>query len=81
MLGIFRQHDQNSNVLRDVKDLILGELGSGSSGGWGRSGDEGGAEVCWEKDGGLKPVSFEEITEEEREVCFVPPSPFPLVSP
>lgn len=73
LLGIFRQQDQGSSGLRDVKDLILGELGSGTGGGWGRSGDEGSgsAEVCWEKDGGLKPVSLEDMTEEEREVCFV----------
>lgn len=73
LLGIFRQQDQNGGGLRDVKDLILGELGSGNGGGWSRSGDDGsgGAEVCWEKDGGLKPVSLEEMTEEEREVCFL----------
>lgn len=73
LLGIFKQQDQNGGGLREVKDLILGELGHGSGGGWGRAGDEGigGAEVCWEKDGGLKPVSLEEMIEEEREVCFV----------
>lgn len=74
LLGIFKQQDQNGGGgLREVKDLILGEQGPGSGGGWGRGGDEGagGAEVCWEKDGGLKPVSLEEMIEEEREVCFV----------
>lgn len=75
LLGIFRQQDQNGNGLREVKDLILGDLGPGSGGGWSRSGDDGaggaGAEVCWEKDGGLKPVSLEEMVEEEREVCFL----------
>ncbi|RPB11824.1 hypothetical protein P167DRAFT_575016 [Morchella conica CCBAS932] len=68
LLGIFRQQEQSGNSLRDVKDLVLGDTSSGNSAGWGRTGDEGGADVCWDKDGGLKPVSLEELTEEEREL-------------
>ncbi|CUS12741.1 unnamed protein product [Tuber aestivum] len=74
LLNIFRAQEQNG-TLREVKDLVLGDLGSaggsggGGGGGWGRSGDEaGGAEVCWDKEGGLKPVSLEDMSEEEREL-------------
>ncbi|RPA92217.1 hypothetical protein L873DRAFT_1838463 [Choiromyces venosus 120613-1] len=69
LLGIFKAQEQNG-TLREVKDLMLGDLSSGSGGGgWGRGGDEaGGAEVCWDKEGGLKPVSLEDMNEEEREL-------------
>jgi len=57
---------------------MLGDLSSGGGGGgWGRSGDEVcGAEVCWDKEGGLKPVSLEDMNEEEKEVRYwlLPPS-------
>jgi len=51
---------------------MLGDLSSGGGGGgWGRSGDEVcGAEVCWDKEGGLKPVSLEDMNEEEKEVRY-----------
>ena len=29
-----------------------------------------GAEVCWDKEGGLKPVSLEDMNEEEKEVRY-----------
>lgn len=68
LLSIFKAQEQ-SGSFRDIKDLLLGDLVTSNGGGWGRGGDEaGGAEVCWEKDGGLRPVSLEEMAEEEREV-------------
>ena len=74
LLSIFKAQEQNG-TLREVKDLMLGDLSSGSGGGggggWGRSGDEVcGAEVCWDKEGGLKPVSLEDMNEEEKEVRY-----------
>jgi PERQ amino acid-rich with GYF domain-containing protein len=77
LLNIFKAQEQ-SGSFRDLKDLLLGDLGTSNGGGWGRSGDEaGGAEVCWDKEGGLKPVSLEEMAEEEREVRGVVLLPFP----
>ncbi|CAZ79995.1 unnamed protein product [Tuber melanosporum] len=68
LLSIFKAQEQNG-TLREVKDLLLGDLGSGSGGGWGRGGDEaGGAEVCWDKEAGSKPVSLEDMSEEEKEL-------------
>jgi len=55
-----------------LADLVDTDFGGSAiaSGGWGRSGDEAtnGVDMCWEKDGGLKPISLEDMTEEEREV-------------
>ncbi|KAL7273781.1 kinesin-like protein [Rhizina undulata] len=70
LLSIFKVQDQSGGLNRKIDELILGDIGSG--GGWSREDAAGntvaGAEVCWEKDGGLKPVSLEEMTEEERDL-------------
>lgn len=69
LLNIFKSQE-SSGGLGKVSDLLETELNGSGSGGWGRSGDEAinGVELCWEKDGGLKPIGLDEMTEEEREV-------------
>jgi PERQ amino acid-rich with GYF domain-containing protein len=46
---------------------------SGAS--WGRNHDhtrdmQSGVDQCWDRDGGIEPLSLRELTDEEREVCF-----------
>lgn len=69
-MNIFRAQESGGHLSKKISDLLDGEFSStGGSGGWGRSGDEvNGVDLCWEKEGGLKPMAFEDLTEEEREV-------------
>ncbi|TGZ78599.1 hypothetical protein EX30DRAFT_397746 [Ascodesmis nigricans] len=69
LLNIFKSQE-GSGGLEKVDGLLESELNGSGAGGWGRSGDEAinGVELCWEKDGGLKPIGLDEMTEEEREL-------------
>lgn len=70
LLSIFRNQDTSGTLSKNIPDLLEGDLNSAGSGGWGRSEEPAsGVELCWEKEGGLKPIAFEDLTEEEREVC------------
>jgi PERQ amino acid-rich with GYF domain-containing protein len=75
ILNLFKAQESNGSVSSSkLLDLVDSDFGTSStvSGGWGRSGDEisvDGVGLCWDKDGGVKPISLEEMTEEEREVC------------
>lgn len=77
LLHIFKVHESAGSVGCKIADLLDTDFGaspstaSGGGGGWGRSGDEpapSGVEACWDKDGGQKPISLEEMTDEDREV-------------
>lgn len=79
LLGIYKSQESAGTLNRKLEELVLlSDFANGSTGrggaGWGRSGDEpmSGAEMCWDKDGMQKPVSLEEPTEDEREVCRQP---------
>ncbi|KAI5850837.1 hypothetical protein BZA05DRAFT_474176 [Tricharina praecox] len=71
LLSLFRVQESGGSMGSKLADLVDTDFGGSAtaSGGWGRSGDEAtnGVDMCWEKDGGLKPVSLEDMTEEERE--------------
>lgn len=73
LLSLFKLQESGGNLgkLQDLVDTDFGGPGP-ASGGWGRSGDDptNGVDMCWEKEGGLKPVALEDMTEEEREVGF-----------
>lgn len=82
-MDIWKNLDKNAmqkDVLKLLGDWHTGGSEPGGPTAWGRSGDEAvanGAEVCWEKNGGLKPMSLQEMDEAEKEVCIHAPN-FPL---
>lgn len=69
------QLDDKYDSGNKLKSLLLSGGADGSSGpGWG-GGDRANnlGEVCWDKNGGLRPIGLEAMTAEEREVpnqCF-----------
>ncbi|KAA8894985.1 hypothetical protein FN846DRAFT_971644 [Sphaerosporella brunnea] len=70
LLNLFKVQESGGTLGSKIADLVDTDFGAGTnSGGWGRSGDEttNGVDMCWEKEGGLKPISLEEMAEEERE--------------
>ena len=69
-MNIFRNQDTTGMLSKNIPELLEGDFNAAGAGGWGRSGDEtvNGVDLCWEKEGGLKPIAFEDLTEEEREV-------------
>ncbi|KAF2109925.1 hypothetical protein BDV96DRAFT_554111 [Lophiotrema nucula] len=77
LLQLF-QEQQASDELRDgLSSLFVGSwepnISNGtSSASWGRRDDhgregQGGVDLCWDKDGGILPLSLNELTEEEKE--------------
>lgn len=76
LLDVFKQQENEKGALEKNIEKLLGEWASGGneSGGaasWGRTGEEAsasGAEVCWEKNGGLRPMNLQEMDEAEKEV-------------
>jgi PERQ amino acid-rich with GYF domain-containing protein len=71
LLNLFKVQESGGSLSGKIAELVDTDFGAGAnSGGWGRSGDEAtnGLDMCWEKEGGLKPISLEEMGEEEREV-------------
>ncbi|KAI5779357.1 hypothetical protein EDC01DRAFT_696219 [Geopyxis carbonaria] len=71
LLNIFRAQESGSGFSKRLPELLDGDFNASSSttGGWGRGGEESlnGVDLCWEKEGGVKPIGLEEIAEEERE--------------
>ena len=59
----------NLGKLQDLVDTDFGGAGT-ASGGWGRSADDptSGVDMCWDKDGSMKPMAFEDMNDDEREV-------------
>lgn len=76
-MGVFTQMhtkgqlDEKYDGGNELKGLLLSGGADGSSGpGWG-GGDRANSnmgEVCWDKNGGLRPIGLEAMTAEEREV-------------
>lgn len=60
---------QLGSQLVDLLDTDFEGSGSANAG-WGRGGDDptNGVDLCWDKDGGLKPLALEPLTEADQEV-------------
>lgn len=64
------QLDDKQDGGSKVRSLLLSGGADGSTGGGWGGGDRNsnGSEVCWEKNGGIRPIGLEAMTVEETEV-------------
>ncbi|KAI5783013.1 hypothetical protein FPQ18DRAFT_358634 [Pyronema domesticum] len=72
LLDIRRMQEAAGQLGSQLVDLLDTDFeGSGSANaGWGRGGDDptNGVDLCWDKDGGLKPLALEPLTEADQEL-------------
>jgi PERQ amino acid-rich with GYF domain-containing protein len=73
LLEIYKAMAESCWNLDDVlnEGWIPGMAGNAGSGSWGRRDDQrdgAGAEICWDHEGLIQPISLLKMTEEEKEV-------------
>lgn len=79
LLQLFRSQRDLDDIKHGLSDLFVGawepSISNGTSGtGWGRRDDHGregqsGVDSCWDRDGAIEPLSLNEWTDDEKEVC------------
>jgi PERQ amino acid-rich with GYF domain-containing protein len=79
LLQLFKSQKEANDLHDDLSALYVGGWEpngfNSSSGNWGRRDEsardgQSGVDVCWDLDGAVKPLSLEEITEEEKEASL-----------
>ena len=73
---MFRAHEKNGQSSININDLFMdgwtpGTVNGNENGGWGKKDDfreSAGTDICWDFDGAVRPVSLNEMDDEEREV-------------
>jgi PERQ amino acid-rich with GYF domain-containing protein len=79
LLQIYRSQEESGAFNSDVSELYANGWNPGHTSatngrsGWGKVNDgrdNHGPDVCWNINGDVRPVGFEEMTEEEKTVCY-----------
>ena len=76
LLDIYRAYDKNGQLNTNINDLFMdgwtpGSINGNETGGWGKKDDQresAGADICWDFEGSVRPLSLSEMDGEEREV-------------
>jgi PERQ amino acid-rich with GYF domain-containing protein len=76
---LFRTQRDGDELADGLSSLSMGALeqhatNGASSASWGRNHDhsrdvQSGVDQCWDRDGSIEPLSLQDMTDEEREVC------------
>ena len=82
LIQLFRGQQENNDLKEGLSKLYVNpwdhNVPNGSlASSWARRDDQAGpgqagAEICWDKDGTIVPLSLEDMTEEEKEVSILP---------
>lgn len=76
LLDMFRGQEKNGPSSMNINDLFMdgwtpGTVNGNENGSWGKKEDSresAGTDICWDINGSVRPISLDEMDEEEREV-------------
>lgn len=82
LLNLYKAQRDSGALNKNVADYFAADWNPGTetspvNGAWGRREDSkdnpSGPEVCWDHDGQMEPLGLLDMTEDEKEVSFLPP--------